>query len=33
MTMSDIVCPKCKSQNWYEWSTDAVRGTPQERKR
>ena len=24
MTMADIVCPKCKSENWYEWSTDEI---------
>ena len=24
MKMSDIVCPKCKSQNWYERSTDEI---------
>ena len=21
-TISDIVCPKCKSLNWYEYSSD-----------
>ena len=24
ITMSDIVCPKCKGQNWYEWSTNEI---------
>ena len=24
MTMADIVRPKCKSENWYEWSTDEI---------
>ena len=23
-TVIDIVCPKCKSENWYEWSTDEI---------
>lgn len=24
MTMADIVCPKCKSENWYEWNTNEI---------
>lgn len=24
MTMGDILCPKCNSHNWYEWSTDEI---------
>lgn len=23
-TITDIVCPKCKSENWYEFSTDDI---------
>ena len=24
MTMADIVCTKCKSDNWYEWNTKEI---------
>ena len=23
-TIADIVCPKCKSENWYQYSTDEI---------
>ena len=22
LTIADIVCPKCKSENWYQYDTD-----------
>ena len=23
-TMADVICPKCKSENWYSYSTDEI---------
>ena len=23
-TIADVICPKCKSENWYSYSTDDI---------
>ena len=23
-TIADVICPKCKSENWYQYSTDEI---------